>query len=369
MIHVMQLIGSTGLYGAERWILALVKALDSIYIKTTIVNLVDREGEKSDIVKAAIERGMDAVNFYTGGKFNPIVAIRLAKWMKQHDIHIIHTHGFKSDMVGLLTARLDGCKVVTTPHGWSLEKDKKLMLYEKIDRFIFNLMDMVCPLSIELSDSIKKLGMGNRKIRLILNGVDLDEIDSVKEKNRLYHDSFLVGYIGQLIDRKDLFTLLKAMKIVTDNQRDIKLLIIGDGYRRDNLQKEVIKLALQKKIDFMGFRQDAITILKTFDAFVLPSLEEGIPRCLMEAMACEVPVIVSDIPGNRNLVINGETGLLFKLGDARELSETILYLMNNKEKARYMVIKAREKIEKEFSNKRMAEEYTQLYNELVGQIK
>jgi len=97
---------------------------------------------------------------------------------------------------------------------------------------------------------------------------------------------------------------------------------------------------LEDRVTFLGFRSDAVAHLKTFDVFVLPSLMEGIPRCIMEAMACGVPVVVSDIPGNRDLIVPDETGLLFPPGDSRELAQRLRYLAAHPDRGRAMALRA-----------------------------
>lgn len=141
--------------------------------------------------------------------------------------------------------------------------------------------------------------------------------------------------------------------------------MIGDGPCRSGLIEEARNLELEKRVVFTGFRSDAVRFLKTFDVLVLPSLVEGMPRCIMEAMAAGLPVVASDIPGNRDLVKHGETGLLFISGDYNDLSKKILYVMRNPAEAENLTRKAKERVAREFSSRRMAEEYTQLYSELV----
>lgn len=363
-IHVLHLIGSTGLYGAERWILALMRATDADRIDSTLINLVDSEGEKSSVVSSAQQRGLKALDFYTGGKFNLFSAVRLARWARKEGIHIIHGHGFKSDAVGLLAARLAGCKAVTTPHGWNLAADSKLKLYEKLDKALFRFMDMVCPLSPDLASGMDKWTTCN-KIRLIFNGVDLDEIrDATKIKN-MNSGCYTIGYIGQLIKRKDLHTLFSSFRILSDRCEKVRLIVVGDGPELSALKVEAFKLGIGAKVEFTGFRPDAASFLSMFNVFVLPSLMEGIPRCIMEAMAARIPVVASDIPGNRSIVIPGETGLLFTPGDSCDLTEKISYLMMHSEEAESLADRARIKVEQEFSSKRMAKEYEALYCELM----
>ena len=361
--HVLHLIGSTGLYGAERWILALVGAIDPNLIKSTIVNLVDKKGERSAIVEAAQQRGLDALDFYTGGAFNPLSVFRLARWARKRKVHIMHGHGFKSDAIGLLTARLARCKAMTTPHGWSLEADRRLQFYEKLDRNLLRFMDKVCPLSLDLAEGIKGLASA-AKIDLIFNGVDIDEVKAAPAADRTDGDNYLIGYIGQLIARKDLQTLLQAVKLLSAKQPNVRLMMIGDGAKKEDLQEEAKCLGITSQVDFLGFRPDAASYLKIFDVFVLPSLMEGIPRCIMEAMAASLPVVVSDIPGNRCLVSHGETGLIFAPGDSADLVEKITYLMDHPDHAGKMAVSGNRKVEDGYSSRKMAIEYCKLYQEL-----
>lgn len=364
-IHVVHLIGSTGLYGAERWILALMRAMDTQRFRSTLINLVDADEEKSAVVQAAEQRGLPAFDFVTGGKFNIFAAMRLARWARDHRVEIIHGHGYKSDLLGLLTAKLAGCRIMTTPHGWSMGNDRKLQMYEKLDRFSFRFMDMVCPLSPDLARGLSGT-VDHSKFRLIYNGVDIDEIQKTQPVQRTYPESYTIGYIGQLIERKNMSTLLSAIQILAKVHSTIKLIVLGDGTKLVELQAECKQHGISKSVDFMGFMPDAISWLKTFDLFVLPSRLEGIPRCIMEALAASVPVVVTDIPGNRDLVSHKETGLLYPVGDSQQLAECIAYMIDHPEVAQEMAHRGNRKIENEYSNRKMAKEYAAVYEELVA---
>ena len=155
------------------------------------------------------------------------------------------------------------------------------------------------------------------------------------------------------------------VKILLDEDARIGLMIIGDGPKQAVLQEEARALGIEDHVEFMGFRSNAAAFLKTFDAFVLPSHMEGIPRCIMESMAAGIPVVASDIPGNRNLVAHKDTGLLFAAGKCRDLARQISFLMDNPPEAVAMAAKARQKVNAEFSSRKMASEYTALYHQLL----
>ena len=360
----MHLIGSTGLYGAERWILALINALDCQRIRSTLVNLVDTAGKQSSIVDIARQQGKSAFDFNTGGKFNLFATLRLAKLAKTQGVHIIHGHGFKSDILGLLAARLAGCRVITTPHGWSSEQDWRLKMYEQLDRLSFRFMDMVCPLSPELAAGLTGI-VAPAKMQLILNGVDIAEIDRAVPAQASHPDTFTIGYIGQLIERKDLPTLLAAFHSLTRERTSLRLVIVGDGPMRGELQSECDHLGISEQVEFLGYRPDAASWLKTFDLFVLPSRLEGIPRCIMEALAAAIPVVATDIPGNRDLISHQDTGLGYPVGNSQELARYIAYMIDHPVEAQHMAQRGKAKVIAEYSNTRMAENYTAIYGALA----
>jgi glycosyltransferase involved in cell wall biosynthesis len=360
--HVLHLIGSTGLYGAERWILALMRAMNTDRFRSTLINLVDSSEECSAVVHAAKQRGLEASDFVTGGKFNLFAAVRLAKWVKEQQVDIIHGHGYKSDLLGLLTAKRVGCRMMTTPHGWSVEKDKKLQVYEKLDRFSFRFMDMVCPLSETLYlDAIK---YNKNRVRLIANGVDLEEIRSFAAPDVSKNGAYVIGYIGRLVKSKDIDTLLRAIALLASSGREIKLILVGDGEYSNELIAISEFLGITNIVHFFGFRSDTAALLEGFDCFVLPSLSEGTPRCIMEAMALKVPVVASDIPGNRLLVTHNETGLLFPVGACQNLADAISFIMDNPDEAKNMAESGCLKVEENYSNRIMAREYGVIYESL-----
>jgi glycosyltransferase involved in cell wall biosynthesis len=362
--HIVHVIASSGLYGAEKWIFALMRAMDTSRFSSTLVNLSDTPGGQSAVVAGAKERNLNALDFYTGGAFNPLSILRFSRWLKSNKIRIVHGHGYKSDILGLIAARLAGCKMISTPHGWSKEADRKLMFYEALDRLSFRFMDYVCPLSDDLLESVRGYTPSN-KLKLILNGVDLNEVAAQPKIQKRLPEYFYIGYIGQLIQRKDISTLIQAVKILTENNINVQLLIVGDGPEKNNLTVLSQELGIQDRVEFFGYRNDAISFLKSMDVFVLPSLLEGIPRCVMEAMAAEVPVISSDIPGSRELIKHNQTGLLYPVKDAKKIADYIMDLFNNTSLRNYLVKNARSLVSDKYSNNHMAEQYTKMYYGLL----
>jgi glycosyltransferase involved in cell wall biosynthesis len=184
------------------------------------------------------------------------------------------------------------------------------------------------------------------------------EVDSSRTYSRR-----ILGYVGQLIPRKGLRTLIRA--VATLNSPDIELWIIGDGPQRGELERLAVEFGVQRRVRFWGFRTDRIELMRNFDIFVLPSELEGIPRCLMEGMALGVPVVATDIPGCRDLIEPGLTGELFNVGDHEELSRIVAALLADPDRSRKIAAEGRNHVRAHFSATAMSTRYADLYRRLV----
>ena len=224
------------------------------------------------------------------------------------------------------------------------------------------------PISYSIFDGLKKIPFLRKKLHLIHNGVDINEIDTedniaMEIKAWKAEGCFIVGYIGQLIAGKGLVILLEAFaKLETPKK---KLVILGEGDQWQELEGIAKNLHIQNDIAFLGFRNDRLRFLKGFDVFVLPSRSEGIPRCLMEAMAARVSVVASNISGCTDLIKHEQTGLLFELDNVESLKKQL---------TKYMDLNLRKKLGQagrdfiiaNYSASLMANKYQDLYRKVLS---
>jgi len=367
-IKVLQLGSPSGLYGAERWILALIKYLDPQQVISVVGVIKDDPNQDAKLCREAKELGYETVEFEAHGRVNFSIIHQLRKFLVDENIDILHTHFYKTDIIGLLATRGLSCKIISTPHGWSKNVDIKLWCYEMLDRIAFPFMDAVAPLSEDLYKSLKKIPGLGKKLHLIINGVDLSEVGSLDAINSDVLASknsgkFILGYIGQLIPRKGLDVLLKALANVKNV--DWELYLVGEGEQRGELQELCQNIGIVDNLHFVGFRQDRLDFLRGFDVFVLPSRLEGIPRCLMEAMAAHVPIIASDIPGCNDLIDHDKTGLLFKMDDHVELSSQIEKMAGSSILSGKLKENSFRLVSECYSAHRMGREYEILFTKLV----
>ena len=367
-IKVLHLGSPSGLYGAERWIISLISHLDSVRIESLVGAVNDGGYDDVPLCRMAQSRGFESVVIQGHGKVNLGAVRELRQFLIANRIDILHTHFYKADLIGLLAARSTNCLVMTTPHGWAVRPSPSLWVYERLTKLSFSFMDAVVPLSTGLMQSLKWTPGLSGKLTLIENAVDLSEakqdcaLDAELAALRA-SGKFILGYVGRLDAGKDLETLLRAM--AGDHHPQWHAVLVGAGEHGDQLRALVAELGVADRVTFTGYREDRMTFLKGFDVFVLPSLSEGTPRCLMEAMAAGIPIVASDIPGCRNLVDGSSTGLLFPVGDERALRERVVELSESAERRASIVDSARQFIEAKFSCERMAREYELLYENLI----
>lgn len=373
-MKVLQFITPAGFYGAERWVLALANNLD--YEKFICDLAVSEEGPSQDL-RVLEHYPTNAGNVHRipmRGRFDFRAIDQLANLLRTEEIDIIHTHGYKSDIIGLLAARRAGVACVSTPHGFSGKVGWKMGLFIRMGTFMLRFFDAVAPLSEELVRDMKRFNVPDKKVHFIRNGVDLKEIDAAMAELAGPNDTadinpegvFIIGFIGQMIPRKGLPELLTVFDRLHQRHPVARLKLVGDGSQREELEQIAQLLPSREAIEFLGFRSDRLALLKSFDLFAMTSSLEGIPRCMMEAMATGVPVAGYDIPGVDQLLKEGETGFIAPHGDKDVLLACFEAAIDNPSDAVARAQKARELIDETYSAARMAREYEALFNQLVA---
>lgn len=370
---MLQFITPTGFYGAERWVIALANNGD--YEQVVCDLAVTQEGVAQDLSVAdhyPPEAG--EVHYLSmSSRLDLRVVKKLVNVIKLRRIDIIHTHGYKSDILGFLAARICNIKCVSTPHGFSGDVGFKLRAFIRMGTFMLRYFDAVVPLSEELLADMKHFKVPATKTYYIRNGVDLKEIDNTlaelrNEKFALIDNSAdkqIIGFIGQMIPRKGIPDLLEVFEQLYKSHPTTRLQLLGDGHQRAELEVQAGRLSSAGAIDFLGFRSDRLALLSRFSVFAMTSSLEGIPRCMMEAMAVGVPVVAYNIPGVDQLVDHDETGLLVPHGDQKALLNCCKRILDDKELSARLAANARDKIERQYSASRMAVEYDKLFRQLL----
>ncbi len=366
-IKVLQLICPSGYYGAERWVNALLSVEPTGDLEQHLA-ITDEPGVCDDVLRRCglpVERQH---RIAMASKFDLRAIKRLVDLIRQQGIQIIHTHGYKSDILGAIAARWAGIGSVCTPHGFENSSDKRLRAYMWLGGKAFHWFDWVCPLSPDIEKTVlEQYRVAPNRVRLINNGVDLAEVERALTEPFLKDEQeFRIGYIGQLISRKNLTATLQAFAALVQQHANCRLVLIGDGDERSQLEQLAQQLGVAGQVDFMGFRDDRLRLLPSFDCFVLTSSLEGIPRCLMEAMAAKVCVTAFNIPGVDRLIEHQKTGLLADYGDTAALTALWQQLIEQPALKQQLAEAGCQHVYQHFSAQSMELAYSNLYRELMA---
>ena len=373
-IRVMQFICPTGYYGAERWITALANNSDSTLVSQALVVTVEPGEADLELCRVFAESGRSVHKIEMRHKFDLRAIFRLKRLLLEEKIEVLHTHGYKSDLIGVVAARMAGVACVCTPHGFENTNDLKLRAFIALGNKSFRFFDRVVPLSQTLCKDVANAGVPEKRINYIANGVDLRDIE---QKRRALECSrpgetcdnseiLTIGFIGQLISRKNIGDIIDMFDNLYAEHDNVRLVLIGDGDQREALERKLASLACSHRVELFGFVADAIPLYFELDAFVMTSSLEGIPRCLMEAMTAGVPVVAYDIPGVDQLILHDQTGLLAPFGDTVMLKILCERVLFDPGVGRRLASTARSYVEENYSAGRMAQEYTALYSEVIG---
>lgn len=360
----MHLLSSTGYHGAENMVAALVRAL----ARRGVVNHVSafRNNERSDlrILEETAGQAEGVVAIDCRGRFDPRTAWTLRRYVEKNAIDIVHSHKYKTNLYALLS-RATGSRLVSTCHNWRTSS-ARLRLYAAIDKRVLRGFDAAVAVSGAIEAELRRY-IGDRKTHRIDNGVETSrftrKMDARRELALPY--SKVVGYVGRLSEEKATNCLIAAAPAVLAAHPDAGFVIVGDGDQERALKAQTAALGLERSVRFLGHRADTVNLYSAFNVLVLPSLYEGLPLVVLEAMACETPVVatrVGDIPA---VIDDGVSGLLVAPGDANALSAAILRVLGDDDYRRTMGLAGALRVRANFSADAMASQYDALYRDLL----
>ena len=254
--------------------------------------------------------------------------------IKEEKIDYIHCNTPVGGVLGRLVGRKCGIKkVLYSAHGFHFYKGAPLvnrMIYYPAERILAHFTDAIITMNKEDYVAAKKFKLRNKGKVFFCHGVGIDlnqysDVISSRMSKRAElgfkrNDTVLIS-MGDLIVRKDYETAIRA--IAKANDSNLHYLICGKGSESDNLKRTAKELGIERQVHFLGFRTDIKELLSAADIFLFTTLQEGLPRSMMEAMACGLPCIATEIRGNVDLIENGVGGFLCKPKDVEAFATAI----------------------------------------------
>jgi len=313
--------------------------------------------------------------------YDPIVLIKLIKLMRKNHYNVVHTHTTKAGILGRIAARIAGVPVIVHGlHGSTFEAfDSGLLnwLLFLFERLTGGFTDAYISVSGVLSEKYIERGIGKKEnYYTVYSGMELEtfyaareKIDCRKKQKELGIDveDFVIGNVARLETRKGHKFLIDAFKNVVEKQKDnhVKLLIIGEGNKRENLESYVRELKLENKVIFTGYREDVEELMAIMDIFVLTSLREGLPRVLVQAAAVGIPSVAFNVDGVPEIIRDNFNGFLVRVRDVGQLVNRIEKYIDKKELVLLHGQKGREFIKNKWSTEGMVDRVDKIYQKLV----
>lgn len=353
-ITVMHVILTLDMAGMEHVVYNLTKNLNKDIFEVTIVVILRRGPLAAEVEK----HGIKVISAKRMLRFVPLIypyeLIRLIRKIKPD---IIHSHS-GCWHYSPLAARLCNVPVtIHTEHGRIFPETKSLIF---CDRLYFRFTNKLVTVSEYLTSYMQEVvKLDSRKIIQIENGVDTEQFTS--HERRTTSDDYTIGIVARLEPVKDHLTLLNAFAQVIKIVPNCKLLIIGNGSQKQNIEEQIQMLKLSDKVLLLGERKDIPELLSIMDIFVLSSLTEGTSLTLLEAMASGKPVVATNVGGNAKVVIDNETGFLVPPGEPSIMAEKIIKLLKDRNLINEMGTKGRNRVLEHFSLDKMVNAYEKLY--------
>jgi len=366
MANIMYIIDSLRIGGAEELLLTVAKKTDRQKYNISVVCLFD-EGPLANEIRTT---GVKVEFLRMRSRYDLPTFIKLVRLIRNEDIKIVHTHLFDSNFFGRMAAKLAGVPViVATEHNvYSWKKRRHIF----VDRLMARFTDRI----IAVSEAVKAWTVKHENIDLekfvtIYNGIDVSRfalpinVDEKKKELRLDPRFPVIGTVGTLTEQKGHKYLLEALAKVTEVIPDVKLLIVGDGHLRTELEELSAEFGVGENVIFCGCRRDIPEILAILDLFVLSSLGEGLSLVTLEAQVCGKPVVASNVDGIPEAVNDGQTGLLVPPEDPERLATAIITLLQDRELAMKMGEAGRRLVRKKFTSEIMVRKMEELYGSLL----
>jgi glycosyltransferase involved in cell wall biosynthesis len=352
-----------------------------VQLKVLLAKLAEKPALRLSVVlfnqgklEKEIEKLGIGVTVFSEDKWaSPRLFLNLIRQFKQAKVQIVHTHKYKDTILAAPAAKLSGVPyVVRTVHGLREPfpgiKAMRMNVYEALEHTVLRCcVDSV----VGVSSQVEAKYRGICKTSCIRNGIDLKESVMQRERQQLRlnlgvdSETCLIGTVGRLAAVKGLQYLLTAVQNLLSQHINVKLLIVGDGEMREELESQASRLGISAHAMFLGHRDDTQDLLTSMDIFVLPSLSEGVPMALLEAMAASRPIVASRVGGIPEIVTNGVEGFLVEPTDVQGLVDKCLELIRSQDLANKMGELARKRVEQDFSATAMADQVSSLYRDLV----
>jgi glycosyltransferase involved in cell wall biosynthesis len=384
-VKVLRVIARLNVGGPALHVAYLTAGLSEHGYETTLVAGTLARGEES-MASVAEERGVkievvEDLHREIALWRDARAIIRLARLIRRERPTILHTHTAKAGAVGRIAALLSGDArppiIVHTFHGHVLRgyfNPLITLAFRTLERWLAAMTTVLVAVSPEVRDDLVRLGVAPAsKFVVVRLGIELGERigaddDARRETRRLIGlapDAFVVGWVGRMTAVKRTEDVVRALRRLVDRDVDAYLCLVGDGPDREDLERYAHELGVIKRCLFVGYQDDVSRYYNAFDVLILPSVNEGTPVSVIEALAAQRPAVATRVGGVPDVVRDGIDGFLVDPGDADALAERLAELAADPERRARMGAEGRSRVLERYAVARLVDDIDRLYRELL----
>ncbi len=368
-IKVLETIRQGKIGGGESHVLTLVKELDKSLFVPVVLSFTP-----GPMVDELEKLGIKTYVIYSEKGFDFSLTKQIKQLLIDEGIELVHNHGTRAASNLWRACKNLNIPMLYTVHGWSFHDDQGFFV-KNLRIFSEKLLTNQVKQTISVSHSNQKTGQQYIKgftSEVIRNGIDLDKFNhkmgqsTIRKEYNIPDNHVLIGYIVRMDIQKDPITMVRAFKQVYDQYDDVTLLMIGEGPLREATENLVKELGIGDRLILNDFRQDVPNVLAGIDIYCLPSLWEGLPIGMLEAMAMKKCIVATRVDGSKEILKDMENGLLIDPEQPDMLAEALLKVVRNKELRDSTAANAFQTIKDEFTAVAMTKKVEKLYFKVLG---
>ncbi len=368
---IVHIIFRLAVGGLENGVVNIINRMPENHYRHAVISITDATDFKHRITRKDVE--VYCLHKKPGRDITYL--FRLWKLLKRINPDVVHSRNLAALETTIVTSLMGIKYRIHSEHGWGVKDDNlksnlKYLIYRRLmSKFVHRYIGLSKNIETMLIENIK---VPKHKVRQVYNGVDSEKFinkakqdaDSIFPNSFISNDSILIGTVGRMDPVKDQRLLLEAFIKLLDHYPDanrLRLMMIGDGEMMPQLEKIVAQHGLEQQVWLAGSKDQVHKYMQHLDIFCLPSKNEGISNTILEAMACSLPVVATDVGGNGELIINNKTGKLVPAEDPEALAAALTEYVNDSDMRVQHGYMGRNRVLEKFSLDSMVQNYMSIY--------
>lgn len=364
-MRVLQLISSTGFYGAEAVVSSLARRLPDFGVEADVAHIRYAGESKVFHLEDRIPE-VSVIPVEHRRRIDKAVIQQLESIMQRCSPDILHCHGYKPDIYACWLGRRSRVPIISTCHLWT-RSTPMLRIYAQLDAIALRRFDQVVAVSTQIYKELLRNDIAETNLHYIPNGVAVEKFSAGEANWRTLfpRDAVIFGMTCRQVNAKGVDIMLRAMALLRQRRKNAFLLILGDGPYLKHYQKMARDLEVDSKVIFGGRCESIANALASMDVFALPSRDEGLPIALLEAMAGSLPVIATNVGSVPELFQDREVGFLIHRENPVALAEAMVKLIDDKSMRHAMGEQAFRVVAEKYSEYHMVRSYAGLYRDML----